>query len=382
MRRLGTYAAAVAALVVLGLGVHHLTAGAAKPPKPPLAVPVLAATVQARSMPVTVQGLGTVQAYNTVAVKAQVNGQIVKVFFRQGQAVTAGQKLFQIDPRPYKAALDQAVATEAKDRATLIGAQNDLARYAPLVKQNYTSAKVYQDQLATVDELKAAVAVDRAAVEAARVNLDYTLIRSPIDGRTGAILVNLGNVVQTAQGATLVTIAQTRPIYVAFAVPQSNLPAIRHNDPPGGMPVTATGAGGNVLAKGRLSFVNNLVDNTTDTVSLMGSFANENEALWPGEYVTAQLVLSVQPHALTVPDVAVVQGARGYYVYVIGPDDTVRRRAVTVLRRQDGLAVIGKGLSIGERVVEEGQFRLTNGSRVKIDKPVASDRADRRGGAA
>jgi multidrug efflux system membrane fusion protein len=374
MRLLRRVGFGLVALVAVGFGVRGVTAPAAGArPARPAVVPVLASVVTAQPMRDAVQGLGTVQAFNTVSVKPQVNGQITKVFFTQGQAVTAGQTLFLIDPRPYQAVLDQAMATAAKDQATLTGAVGDLARYGGLVRQNYTSAKIYQDQRATVAELKATVKVDAAAVESARLNLGYTLIRAPIAGRTGAILVNVGNVVQTTQNTTLVTIAQTKPIYVSFALPQDDLAAIRQHQggPDAGtrLVVEAYGADGHsVLAHGQLQFINNLIDTTTGTVSLMGQFDNASETLWPGEYVTATLVLSVQPKALTVPATAVVEGPSGYYAYVIGANDTVTRRTVTVARTQDGLAIIAKGLAAGERVVREGQFRLVNGAKVKIDK--------------
>lgn len=371
MARLGRLGLGLAALVAIGFGVRALTMwAAASRPVVHAVVPVLASTVTAGPVRDEVQGLGTVQAFNTVSVKPQVDGQITKVFFAQGQAVKAGARLFLIDPRPYQAALDQAIATEAKDQATLNGAEGDLARYGPLVRQNYTSAKIYQDQRATVAELQAAVKIDAAAVETARLNLGYTLIRAPIAGRTGAILVNLGNVVQTTQAATLVTIAQTKPIYVGFAVTQASLAAIRRHQTQNGLTVDAYGEDGHtLLARGHLRFVNNLIDTTTGTIGLMGQFDNAHETLWPGEYVTARLVLSVQPKALTVPATAVVEGPSGYYAYVIQPDDTVVRRAVTVARLQDGRAIIAKGLAAGERVVREGQFRLANGAKVRIDRP-------------
>lgn len=369
--RLGRLGLGMAALVAIGLGVRALTTRAAgSRPVVHAVVPVLASIVTARPVRDEVQGLGTVQAFNTVSVKPQVDGQITKVFFTQGQAVKAGARLFLIDPRPYQAALDQAVATETRDQATLAGAEGDLARYGPLVRQNYTSAKIYQDQRATVAELQATVKVDAAAVETARLNLGHTVIHAPIDGRTGAILVNLGNVVQTTQNATLVTIAQTKPIYVGFAVTQASLAAIQGHQSQNGLIVDAYGEDGHtLLARGHLRFVNNLIDTTTGTIGLMGQFDNAHETLWPGEYVTARLVLSVQPKALTVPATAVVEGPSGYYAYVIQPDDTVVRRVVTVARMQDGRAIIAKGLAAGERVVREGQFRLVNGAKIRIDAP-------------
>lgn len=361
------------ALAAIGFGVHAFTATAGVRPHAAPVVPVLAAAVRTQPVPDYADGLGTVQAFNSVAVKSRVDGQIMKVFFRQGQEVRAGDKLFQIDPRPYQAALDQALAAKEKDQATLAGATADLARYGPLLRQKYTSQKVYEDERATVAELKATVKADQAAIETARLNLEYTLIRAPISGRTGALLVDAGNFVQANQNASLVTIAQIRPVYVTFSVPQATLDAIRQHQAVHALAVAAVANDGHtVLSRGTLSFISNQIDTTTGTVSLMGSFANEDERLWPGESVTARLTLSVQPDALTVPATTVVEGPDGYYAYVIKPDHTVERRAVTVSRLQDGLAVIGHGLAAGEQVVTDGQFRLVNGAKVKIDAPAAA----------
>lgn len=319
-------------------------------------------------MPEVIDGLGTVQAFNLVSIKPLVSGQIVHIYFRQGEAVSTGQKLFEIDPRPYRAALDQAIATQLKDQATLLGAESDLARYAPLLRQNYTSKKIYEDQLATVNELKATVQFDKALIEAARLNLTYTLIRAPISGRTGAILVNVGNVVQASQSPVLVTLAQTIPVYVSFAVPQDILTRLRARREMHRLPVAAVSASDHsILSHGHLAFINNQIDTATDTVTVMGEFSNRDEALWPGEFVDAQVTLSVQRHAITVPQPALVEGPDGPYVYLINWDNTVKRQPVTLLREYKGLAVIGKGLSAGQRIVEDGQFRLTNGARVSIE---------------
>ena len=371
MSRLTRIGSGVVAIVAVGAALHALTARAkTKPHGPPAAVPVLATVVKAQAVPDDIEGLGTVQAFNSVAVKSRVDGQITKIFFRQGQEVKAGDPLFQIDPRPYQAALDLALAAKEKDQATLAGAETDLAQYGPLVRQHYTSQKVYQDQKATVAELRAAVKADEASIETARLNLGYALIRAPIGGRTGAYLVDVGNFVQASQNASLVTIAEIRPVYVGFTVPQADLAQIRRNQAAHALAVAAVaGDGRTVLSRGRLSFINNTIDTATGTVSLMGSFVNADEALWPGEFVTARLTIAVQPDALTVPAGAVVEGPNGTYVYVIRPGHTVLRRNVKVARQQDGLDVIAQGLAAGEQVVEDGQFRLVNGARVRIDPP-------------
>lgn len=370
MKRPGWIALGLLALVGLGFGMHSLSRTTkAAPSRHRAPVPVIATTATVRPMPDRIRAIATVQAFNTVSIKPQVDGEITHVFFTQGQTIKAGQKLFEIDPRPYRAALDQAEAAAAKDRATLTGAEADLARYGTLVRKHYTPAKTYQDQRTKVDELKATVKLDDAAIEAARLNLAHTVIRAPIGGRTGAILVNRGNVVRASLDPTLVTIAETRPIYVRFAVPEEDLPAIRRHQTGQGLIVSALDAQtGHNLAEGHLSFIDNTVDATTGTVMLMATFANPKETLWPGEYVTARLTLTVQADALTVPESAVVEGPDGNYVYVISRDNTVSRHAVTVIRRQDDTAIIGKGLAAGARVVSDGQFRLTNGARVTIEK--------------
>lgn len=367
-------------LAGLGLAMHLLShRGEGAVPRAPQPVPVHAGMAVSRAVPEQIEAIGTVQAYNTVAVKPQVDGRITHVDFAQGQTVTPGETLFEIDPRPYRAALDQAEATEARDAATLKGAEDDLLRYHALVTKHYTATKTYQDQRVKVDELKATVRLDRAAVESAKLDLDYTTIRAPLGGRTGAILVNQGNIVRASLGPTLVTIAQIRPVRVSFAVPQGDLPAIRQHQAAGDLRVVALDArSGGELAAGRLSFIDNAIDAGTGTVMLMGTFPNRRERLWPGEYVTARLTLAIQQDALTVPESAIVEGPDGDYVYVIGADDRVSRRAVTVTRRHDGFAIIGKGLAKGARIVIDGQFRLDNGARVTIERAAAPDAAGRR----
>lgn len=369
MKRPGWIVPGLLALAGLGFAFRLLpTSTAAKPPAPRPPVPVLAATATTASVPERITAIGTVQAYNTVSIRPQVDGEITRVFFTQGQAVAAGAKLFEIDPRPYRAALDQAEAVAARDRATLAGAQADLARYASLVHQHYTPAKTYQDQRATVAGLAASVKLDEAAIESARLNLDHAIIRAPIAGRTGAILVNKGNVVQASQAPTLVTIAETQPIYVRFAVPEADLATIRAHQTGSGLAVAALAPQtGRTIATGHLAFIDNIVDAATGTITLMGRFTNADEALWPGEYVTARLTLAIQRAALTIPQAAIVEGPDGDYVYVIGADHTVRRRAVRVARIADDRAIIAAGLAPGTSVVSDGQFRLFNGAHVTID---------------
>jgi multidrug efflux system membrane fusion protein len=362
---------AVTALAVAG-GVAAWRLRASPPaaaPAPP-AIPVVSTEATVRDVPEFVSGLGTVQAFNTVAVKTRVDGQITSVFFTEGQDVKAGDQLFQIDPRPFQAALAQAEANQQKDQAQLQAAQLTLGRYGKLVGPGWQTQQSYDDQKATVGQLQAAVHADQAVIDNAKLNLDYALIRSPIDGRTGARQVDIGNLVQAGQGPTLVTITQLKPIFVSFTVPQEALDAILRNQAKAPLSVEAfAGDDKTLLSKGTLSLVDNQVDTTTGTIRLKATFANSDERLWPGEFVSAHLILSTRANAVTVPAPAVMHGPSGAYLYVIKPDNTVERRTLEVAATQDGLAVIAKGVSAGDRIVLDGQYRLTNGAKVAIAAP-------------
>jgi membrane fusion protein, multidrug efflux system len=332
----------------------------------PPAIPVTAGTAQAQDVPVFIEGLGTVQAFNRVNVVTRVSGEIVKVFFREGQEVKAGDKLFQIDPRPFEATLQQAQATKEKDEAQLQSAELDLQRYSKLLPQGFQTRQTYDQQRATVGQLKAAVRADQAAIEGAQLNVDYSLIRSPIAGRTGQRMVDMGNYVQTGQNA-LVSITQVKPIFVSFNVPAAHLDVIRRNQAKHPLKVIAYAMNDKtILTDGILTLIDNRVDTTTGTIHLKAEFANSDEPLWPGQSVNAHLIVSVRENAVTVPAQTVMQGPNGSYLYVLNRDNVARRRLVDVAATQGGLAVIGKGLQAGARVVVEGQYRLSNGSRVKI----------------
>jgi multidrug efflux system membrane fusion protein len=339
----------------------------------PAGVPVTVAIAEAKDEPVYIRGLGTVQAYKTVAVKTQVDGKIVKVAFQEGQDVKEGDLLFQIDPRPYQAALDRANATKQRDEAQLEGAQLDLERYGKLLGPGFQSRQSYDQQKATVDSLKAALVGDQAAINTARLNLDYADIRSPIDGRTGQRLVDLGNLVQPGQNTTLVTIAQIKPIFVNFTVPQLANHNLRKSQANNALTAFAYSANDTYkLAEGTVTLVDNQIDPATGTLRLKASFENQGEQLWPGEFVSVRLLLSTRQGVTTVPQRAVMQGASGYYGYVVKPDNTVERRTLEVEAKQDGIAVINKGISVGEKVVVDGQYRLTDGARVRVDRPTAT----------
>jgi multidrug efflux system membrane fusion protein len=348
-------------------------AAAQAPPAGGAGIPVTAGTVTAADVPVFLQAIGTVQAFNMVTIRSRVDGQIVKVNFTEGQEVKAGDPLVQIDPRSYKAALDQAVANQEKDQANLANAQINLARDAQIVKQNLAvSQQQFDTDKTTVAADQAAVDSDKAQVEAARVNLDYTTITAPIDGRLGARLIDIGNIVHAADPTGLVTIAQLKPIFVSFTVAQDNAHKIRERQAEAPLEAIAYGDDGKtLLANGELTLIDNTIDQATGTIHMKASFANQDERLWPGEFVNVRLILDTRKGAPTVPAQTVQSGSTGQYVYVIKSDNTVERRDIEVAAVQDGIAVVTKGLELGEKVVVDGQYRLTNGARVKAEPGAA-----------
>jgi membrane fusion protein, multidrug efflux system len=333
----------------------------------PPEIPVTEAIAEAKTIPVYAKGLGTVQAYNTVNVRTQVSGQITKVFFREGQEVKMGDPLFQIDPRPFQAALSQAQANKAKDEAQLQGAQLDLERYRKLLAPGFQSRQSFDQQTATVGQLQGAVQADQAQIDNAQLNLDYALIRSPIDGRTGQRLVDLGNYVQVGQ-ASLVSVAQLKPIFVSLTVPQESLDRIREREKKATLAVQAYASDDKtLLSVGQVTLIDNQIDIQTGTIHLRATFENKDERLWPGEFVIARLILGEYPDAVTVPAQTVMQGPEGDYAYIITPNQTAERRNIDVALTQDGLALIDKGISVGDHVIVEGQYRVTNGAKLKID---------------
>jgi multidrug efflux system membrane fusion protein len=297
----------------------------------------------------------------------RVNGQITQIYFKQGDQVTANQPLFLIDPRPYQAALEQAQAAKQKDEAQLVGAKLDLDRYSKLVGTGYQTRQSYDQQTALVAQLQAAIKGDQATIDNAQLNLGYADIRSPIDGRLGARLVDKGNLVHASDNTALVTITEVKPIFVSFTLPQDTLDQLRQEQQKSPLAVRAYSSDGSkLLSEGKLTLIDNSIDQTTGTIHLKARFDNLDERLWPGEFVSLRVILRVRPHVATVPAQTVQEGPEGNYAYIIKPDNTVERRNVDVAAVQDGLAVVTKGLSPGERVVVEGQYRLTEGARVKI----------------
>lgn len=361
--------AAMAVIWRLGLGTQAPPAAAQTSPPP---IPVTAGTVLAEDVPVLLRGIGTVQAYNMVAVKGRVDGQIVKIEFKEGQEVKAGDPLMQIDPRPYQATLQQALAAKQKDEAQLVTAQADLERYGQLVGSGHQTRQSYDQQKGLVAQLQAAIKGDEAQIETAKLNLSYADIRAPIDGRLGAKLVDSGNLVRATDNTTLVTITEVRPIFVNFTLPQGTLDEIRENHRKAPLVVRAySGDGGKQLGEGKLTLIDNTIEQATGTIRLKARFDNEDESLWPGEFVSVQVISAMRRGIATVPSQTIQEGPNGRYAYVIRPDDTVERRAVDVAAVQNGIAVVTKGLSPGERIVVSGQYRLTDGARVKPSAPPA-----------
>jgi membrane fusion protein, multidrug efflux system len=352
-------------IVIDQMGRDRARAAAARPTP---AIPVTVATAETKDVPIIVRGIGTVQAYKSVVIKTRVDGQIVKVAFEEGQFVHAGDLLFQIDPKPFQAALDHAAAAKRRDEAQLAGARLDLERYGKLIGSGFQSRQSFDQQQATVDALMATVALDEAAVETAKVNLSYTEIRAPVDARTGQRLVDLGNMVQASSPAPLVNLTQVKPIYVNFTVPQDVTDEVRRNQAIAPLTVLAYASDDKtLLSEGKLTLIDNQIDTATGTLRLKATFENTDERLWPGQFVNARLVISTKTAAITVPQRAVMQGATGYYAYIVKPDDTVERRVLEVAGMQDDMAVVEKGLAAGEKIVVDGQYRLNDGAHIKID---------------
>ena len=341
------------------------------PPPPP--VPVTVATAERRAVPFELAATGSVEPIQTVAVQPQVSGPIVRIAFREGQNVEKGQVLFQLDPRPFQAALNQAQGLLARDRAQAANAEQEAKRYATLAEKEYVTAQQNDAARTTAAASTATLAASQAAVDQARLNLQYATIRAPISGRTGSLRVREGNLVRAADTGPLVTINQIRPILVRFAVPAANLPSIQRyrGDT---IAVMAAPAAGGPKSEGRLTFVDNAVDTATGTILLKGSFPNADGALWPGEFVNVRLRLYVQRDALVVPASAVVSGQQGSFVFVIQPDSSAATKAVQVDRTAGDLAVVSGGIQPGDRVVTDGQLRLRQGAKVQIKAPGDSAR--------
>lgn len=339
-------------------------------PKPP--VPVSAAKAVRKTVPVQIRVIGNVEAYNTVSIKAQINGMLDVVHFREGQDVKKGQLLFTIDRRPFVAALNQAKAALARDAAQERYAREQARRYGELIKDGIVTQDQFEQYRANADALAESVHADRAAVDNAAVQLSYCTIHSPIDGRTGNLMVQRGNLVKANDVPVLVTINQINPIYVTFSVPENQLADIKKFMGSGSLKVVAFIPNDNGPAEqGTLSFLDNAVDTATGTIKIKGTFANTGRRLWPGQFVNVVLTLTSIPNAVVVPAQAVQTGQSGQFVFVVKPDMTVESRPVATGQTLDAEVVVSKGVKQGETVVTDGQLSLVPGSRVKlkVDKP-------------
>jgi multidrug efflux system membrane fusion protein len=329
----------------------------------PVAVQLAAAST--RDIPIYLEGLGSVTAYKTVNVRAQVDGRLDKVTFREGQAVKRGEMLAQIDPRPFTIQLHQAEAAHTRDSAQLAGAERNLDRYNKVVADRLIPQQQVDDQRALVDQLRGAVAADQAQIESAKLMLDYARITSPIDGVTGVRQVDPGNLVHAADANGIVILTQIDPIAVLFTLPQDDLPRVAEQQAKGPLTVEAlTRAGDQLLARGELGLIDNQINQTTATLRGKAIFSNPNHTLWPNQFVKVRLLLTVRKGALVVPAVAVQRGPQGPFVYVAGDDGKAAVRPVTVDSIQGELAVVTKGLAAGDKVVTEGQNQLRPGARV------------------
>ena len=340
---------------------------ASAPRAAPPAVPVRAATVKRQDVPIVLPGLGTVQAFNSVLVKSRVDGQIIKINFIEGQNVRAGDVLVEIDPAPFQAALAQAQATKLKDEAQLENARLDFERFSRLATTNAVSKQQIDTARALVAQLEATVKADQAMIDMAQTQLNYTRIRSPIDGRTGSRVIDAGNFVRGANDtAGIVTINQLNPINVTFALPADTLPRIKISAQNGDVTVVAQDSNGNDLLSGKLTVIDNLINPATATISYKATFDNSAEVLWPGQFVNVRVELETRRDVVAVPLTAVQQGPDGPYAFIVDQNRRVQKRALKVGVLTKTVAIIDDGLQSGDLVVTEGQYRIQAGTIVDV----------------
>jgi membrane fusion protein, multidrug efflux system len=367
--RLGTLAGVlgVCAIAAFGyLGWLYLFADSGKrEAKGPAPVSVTMQPIQNADFPVYLNGLGTVQPYRTVTVRSQVDGQVIKVEFRQGQMVNEGDLLVQIDPRPFQAALEMAQAKKAQDEANLKNAQLDLERYSQLAKQDYASRQQLDTQQAKVDTLTAQIKGDQASIDNAQTQLSYTTIRSPLTGKVGFRLIDPGNIVHATDQTGIVTIVKLQPISVVFTAPEENVGQINKALAAGTVPVIALSSDSTrTLAQGHLALVDNKVDQASGTIQMKATFENKDNALWPGLSVATRLLIETQKNVLVIANDAIQHGPNGLYAFVVNKDNKVEKRDIEVGDEGTSQSVVRKGLASGDRVVTTGQYRLTEGAPV------------------
>jgi membrane fusion protein, multidrug efflux system len=373
------------AVGVVGYGVWYALVGGVKPAavsaqsaatQAAAKIPVTSFEVKKTDFPVHAYGLGVVSPFRTVTVKSRVDGQIIKIFFKQGQMVKEGDALVEIDQRPYTAALEQAVAKKAQDEANLKNDELNLQRYQKLAKQQFETEQNLDTQQALVDQMTAQVKGDQAAIDNAQTNLDYTSIKAPISGRMGFRLVDPGNIVHAADTTGIVTIAQLQPIAVQFTEPEEQLQSIAKANEAGEVPVEAlTSDGTKTLSQGRLAIMDNSVSQATGTISLKARFDNKDNALWPGLSVNTRMLIDTIKQVIVVPQDGVQHGPSGLFAYVIGSDGKVGVRPIKVSQSGDANAVVSDGLNVGDKIVVAGQSRLFDGAMVDEKPPAAPNAA-------
>jgi multidrug efflux system membrane fusion protein len=338
-------------------------------PAPPPAAPIVAGTVAQHDVPIYLSGVGTVIAYNTDVVRAQIQGQIISINFTEGQAVHAGDLLAQIDPRPYEALIEQYTGNLERDQAQLKNAQANLTRYSQLGDKGWATPQLVETQQAQVGELQAAIKADQALIDAAKVQLSYTRLTSPIDGVAGIRQIDVGNIISPSNTNGLVVVTQLHPISLIFTLPETSLPQIQQQQQKTKTPLAVlafTQDNTIQLDQGELGLVNNEILQTTGSIQLKANFPNKSNRLWPGQLVNARLLLDTRHNGLTVPASVVQQGAKGPYAYVVNPDSTVAIRPIKVAQISDGQALIDSGLKANEQVVVDGQYKLQPGTHVTI----------------
>jgi multidrug efflux system membrane fusion protein len=372
MKRKIVIPAALAIAVLAAGGVFYFTHirpldEVAAAPAPPPPVPIVAGTVAQHDVPIYLSGVGTVIAYNTDVVRAQIQGQIISINFTEGQTVHAGDLLAQIDPRPYQALIDQYVGNLDRDQAQLVNAQANLTRYTQLGDKGWATPQLIETQNAQVGEVQAAIKTDQALIEAAKVQLSYTRLTSPIDGVVGIRQIDVGNIISPSTTNGLVVVTQLHPISLIFTLPETNLPQIQQQEQKTKTPlaVLAYSQDNTIkLDQGELGLVNNEILQTTGSIQLKANFANTSNRLWPGQLVNARLLVDTRHNGLTVPAAVVQQGIHGPYAYVVKPDNTVAIQPIKVAQISDGQALIDSGLEANQQVVVDGQYKLQPGAHV------------------
>jgi multidrug efflux system membrane fusion protein len=343
-----------------------------------VAIPVMTDKARRADVPIFLTGLGTVQAFNSVLIKSRVDGQIVKIKFEEGKDIHAGDVLIEIDRAPFEAALAQAQANELKDQAQLDNARLDLNRYTSLAKTGAGSTQQLDTIRALVAQLEASIKADQALVDTALVQLNYSSIRSPIDGRVGTRLVDAGNIVRATDTTGIVTINQIHPIFVSFALPADSLPRLRAVSKDGDVIVTALNRDGQDLATGALAVIDNQINPATGTINYKAKFDNADDALWPGQFVNLRIRLATRRDVVAVPVTAVQQGPDGSYAFVVGEDRIVQKRPIKVGALNKTTAIIDDGLQAGEQIVIDGQYRIQAGSKVEAVAQAALPAGTRR----